>query len=87
MARLVSFIYSFTTTTIYRAHLYPALSRSGWTHMIYEDIVDHNLVLRSQKMEYLDFKHLMHGNKDAGPLSIALTLNKDSPVSIVLYSC
>lgn len=55
--------------------------------MIYEDIVDHNLVLRSQKMEYLDFKHLMHGNKDAGPLSIALTLNKDSPVSIVLYAC
>ena len=48
--------------------------------MIYEDIVDHNLVLRSLKMEYKDFKYLIHGDKDAGPLSLALDLSKDSPV-------
>ena len=50
--------------------------------MIYEDIVDHNLVLRSLKMEYHDFKYLIHGNKEAGPLSIALNLQKDSPVRL-----
>jgi hypothetical protein len=43
--------------------------------------VDHNLVLRSLKMEYHDFKYLIHGNKESGPLSIALNLEKDSPVS------
>jgi hypothetical protein len=48
--------------------------------MIYEDIVDHNLVLRSLKMEYHDFKYLIHGNKESGPLNIALNLEKDSPV-------
>eukprot|EP00598_Pedospumella_elongata_P005182 CAMPEP_0184974064 /NCGR_PEP_ID=MMETSP1098-20130426/5635_1 /TAXON_ID=89044 /ORGANISM="Spumella elongata, Strain CCAP 955/1" /LENGTH=444 /DNA_ID=CAMNT_0027496585 /DNA_START=51 /DNA_END=1382 /DNA_ORIENTATION=+ len=51
-----------------------AVSAGGWKHMIYEDIVDHNLVLRSLKMEYRDFKYLLHGDKDAGPLSLALDL-------------
>jgi hypothetical protein len=48
--------------------------------MIYEDIVDHNLVLRSLKMEYRDFKYLIHGNKESGALHVALDLAKDSPV-------
>jgi len=55
-------------------------ARAGWKHMIYEDIVDHNLVLRSLKMEYHDFKYLIQGDKSSGPLSIALDLPKDSPV-------
>jgi hypothetical protein len=48
--------------------------------MIYEDIVDHNLVLRSLKMEYRDFKYLIHGNKESDALHVALDLAKDSPV-------
>eukprot|EP00428_Durinskia_dybowskii_P085305 CAMPEP_0170431214 /NCGR_PEP_ID=MMETSP0117_2-20130122/41279_1 /TAXON_ID=400756 /ORGANISM="Durinskia baltica, Strain CSIRO CS-38" /LENGTH=599 /DNA_ID=CAMNT_0010690749 /DNA_START=31 /DNA_END=1830 /DNA_ORIENTATION=- len=52
----------------------------GWTHMIYEDIVDKNLVQRSLKMQYRDFKYLIHGNKDSGALNIALDLSKDSPI-------
>ena len=56
-------------------------THAGWTHMIYEDIVDHNLVLKSRKMEYLDFKYLLKGDKDAGPLSFHLDLAKDGPVS------
>jgi hypothetical protein len=48
--------------------------------MIYEEIVDHNLVLRSLKMEYRDFKYLIHGNKESGALHVALDLAKDSPV-------
>ena len=61
-----------------------AEGKPGWKHMIYEDIVDHNLVLRSLKMEYKDFKYLIHGDKDSGPLSVALDLSKDSPVNTLL---
>jgi hypothetical protein len=53
--------------------------------MIYEDIVDHNLVLRSQKFEYADFKYLLHGGKESGPLSIEVETSKDGPVRAILY--
>ena len=52
----------------------------GWTHMIYEDIVDVKLVQMSLTRGYHDFKYLIHGNKNSGPLNIKLDISKDSPV-------
>ena len=49
--------------------------------MIYEDIVDHNLVAKSIEMNYKDFKYLMKGDQDSGPLSIHLDIKNDGPVS------
>ena len=49
--------------------------------MIYEDMVDHALVEKSLKMEYHDFKYLLKGDIDSGPLSLFLEIEKDGPVS------
>ena len=55
---------------------------TGWTFIIYEDMVDHALVEKSLKMEYHDFKYLMKGDQESGPLSIALDIGKEGPVSV-----
>lgn len=55
----------------------------GWEYIIYEDIVDKNLVQRSRRMGYKDFKYLMYtANDDAGPLSLRLHIEQPGPVFI-----
>eukprot|EP00601_Ochromonadales_sp_CCMP2298_P021469 CAMPEP_0173311706 /NCGR_PEP_ID=MMETSP1143-20121109/23688_1 /TAXON_ID=483371 /ORGANISM="non described non described, Strain CCMP2298" /LENGTH=435 /DNA_ID=CAMNT_0014253745 /DNA_START=123 /DNA_END=1430 /DNA_ORIENTATION=+ len=38
----------------------------GWTYQIYENIVNKELVEKSQQMQYLDYKYLLWGDKSAG---------------------
>lgn len=59
-------------------------SLPGWHFIIYENLVDKKLVERSLKMGYLDFKKLMFGDAEAGPLSLDLQITRDGPVS---YYC
>jgi hypothetical protein len=39
-------------------------------------------VEKSSRMGYLDFKYLLHGDKESGPLSIAVKTAKEGPVRI-----
>lgn len=55
-----------------------------WKPVIYENLVDKHLVEKSHKMGYKDFKRLLYGGKDTGPLSIALSTNKTGPVSVCI---
>ena len=55
---------------------------SGWLSIIYEDMVDHNLVKRSLEHEYKDFKWLLHGKDNSGPLSIKVTNERAGPMYI-----
>ena len=60
----------------------------GWHAIIYENIVAKNIVLKSLKMGYKDYKHLVYGNKDSGPLSISVRLSRPGPVSLQFtYDC
>lgn len=54
----------------------------GWHHLIYEELVDKNLVLRSKKNQYLDFKYLLYCSETAGPLSLAIRTSRPGPVFI-----
>jgi len=54
----------------------------GWKFVIYENLVDKNLVLKTHRMQYKDFKHLIYGNKDSGPLSLKIDLKEDGPIFI-----
>jgi hypothetical protein len=37
-------------------------------------------------MGYHDFKHLVYGNKDSGPLSFFVSLNQEGPVRFFFLS-
>ncbi len=54
---------------------------SGWHAIIYENIVAKNIVLKSLKMGYRDYKHLLFGSSESGPLSISVHLQRPGPVS------
>ena len=53
-----------------------------WKPIIYENLVDKHLVEKSLKMGYKDFKRLLYGGKDSGPLSLSLSLPKAGPMFI-----
>lgn len=55
----------------------------GWKYIIYEDIVDHNLVKNSFKMGYADFKWLMFSKDDSVPLVLDVSLQRAGPVSVI----
>jgi len=58
-------------------------SGGGWEFIIYEDIVDKNLVRRSRRMVYQDYKYLMYtASENAGPLSLRLKIEQSGPVFI-----
>jgi hypothetical protein len=56
--------------------------KSGWHYIIYEDLVDKNLVQKSKRMGYLDYKYLMYATATSQPLSLALTIAQSGPVFI-----
>lgn len=54
----------------------------GWKFSIYEDLVDPNLVKRSHRMGYLDFKWLLYSKDNTLPLSLDLELKRAGPVMV-----
>lgn len=54
----------------------------GWHFIIYENLVDHNLVVRSQKQGYLDYKYLLFTGENAKPLSLKLQIERPGAVFI-----
>lgn len=61
---------------------YSQATPGSWHFIIYENIADKNLVLRSKKMGYIDYKYLMFSGENAGPLSLKLNIAKPGPVFI-----
>lgn len=61
-------------------------SQKGWHFIIYEDLVDKHLVQNSHKQGYLDFKKLMYGNVESGPLSLSVSTARAGPVGATLFS-
>lgn len=57
-------------------------AKEGWLSIIYEDMVDPNLVLRSKEHGYQDFKWLLHGKDNAGPLSIKVKNERAGPMYV-----
>jgi hypothetical protein len=53
---------------------------TGWKAVIYEDLVDKELVKRSKARMYKDYKHLIYGGKDAGPLVLKVNVEKSGPI-------
>jgi hypothetical protein len=59
---------------------------SGWKFVIYENLVNQNLVKKSIQMGYQDFKHLLHfSGSEVVPLSLHFVMNKPGPVIIFLF--
>ena len=48
----------------------------GWRTSIFEEFLDRKIIVRAKERGYLDFKHMLHGNKESGPLSILINVNK-----------
>jgi hypothetical protein len=55
-------------------------SSIGWKAIIYENLVSEKLVQKSKARGYKDFKHLIYGNKDSGPLSFAIHAKRPGQV-------
>lgn len=53
---------------------------TGWKALIYEDIVDKNLVKRSHENGYLDYKWLMYSKDNTAPLSLKVHMDKAGPL-------
>jgi hypothetical protein len=58
-------------------------SPQEWKSVIYENLVNENMVKQSLKMGYRDFKHLLYADKNSGPLSLSIRANKEGP----LFAC
>lgn len=56
----------------------------GWKFIIYEEIADKGIVINARKRGYLDYKYLLYGNSESGPLSISFKTERAGKVS--LYS-
>lgn len=52
----------------------------GWKAIIYEDLVDKELVKRSKARMYKDYKHLIYGDKNSGSLVIKVNIEKKGPM-------
>lgn len=52
----------------------------GWGYSIYEDLVDKKIVEKAKSQGYLDFKYLLWGNKESGPLSLGFTTSRPGKV-------
>lgn len=50
--------------------------------MIYEGLFNDDLIKKSRERGYQDFKHVMHGNKDAGPLSLRISPRQEGVVFV-----
>lgn len=55
-------------------------STVGWKAIIYENLVSDKLVKKSVSRGYKDFKHLIYGNKDSGPLSFDIHARRPGQV-------
>jgi len=62
--------------------LAPSEKDKGWKFIIYELLVDPNLVKRSYQNGYHDFKYLMYGDESSGPLSLSLQMDNEGPIII-----
>lgn len=60
----------------------------GWKFDIYENIVNEDLVKKSKKNGYLDYKYLLYApkGKDSGSLSVLISNTAHGPVSFSLIS-
>ena len=58
----------------------PCRDAVGWKFTIYEDLVDHQIVINSQKFGYMDYKKLVYGNKESGPVTFKITTKQGGPV-------
>ena len=50
--------------------------------MIYEGLFSDDLIKKSRQRGYQDFKHVMHGNKESGPLSLHIAPKKEGVVFV-----
>ena len=55
-------------------------NEKGWKNIIYEDLVHENLVKQSIKFGYRDFKHLLWGEAESGPISFLLNIEVSGPL-------
>ena len=51
--------------------------KEAWTHQIFEDLTDKNILIKARERGYLDFKHMVHGNKDNSPLSLKIKIDSN----------
>lgn len=61
-------------------------SGKGWKTIIYENLVNEKLVQKSLSRGYKDFKHLLYGNRDDGPLSFYIRPVSLGPVSYCYFN-
>ena len=47
----------------------------GFSMDIFESLTDPQVVKKARRMGYKDFKHMLHGNKDSGVLSLKITVS------------
>ncbi len=55
---------------------YQGAVKPGWGFEIFEMFTDQNIVPRARSRGYLDYKHILYGNSNSGPLSLRIHVAK-----------
>jgi len=52
------------------------LSKEAFKENIFEELTQPHIIKMAKERGYLDFKHMLHGNKDSAPLSLQITVRQ-----------
>ena len=55
---------------------YKGVVAAGWTLDIFEMFIDKNIIEKSRRQGYKDYKYMLFGNKESGPVSLRISITK-----------